>query len=184
MTLSVWIPFLPPSSNNIYINHPQGHGRVLSSKARAFKVQAMREVQQSGRVAFLGLKQNVPYELRLDVFFDQIEYKKSEKGKRFKRIDLSNQIKLVEDTVAEATGIGDEHNFRLVLSKHCDPEHQGVYVTLSPIPEEEIGLTKEQFDAKEKERRAPGGSSVSAQPHRASRGMQEIRIPRSTSGDK
>jgi Holliday junction resolvase RusA-like endonuclease len=141
----VWIDKLPPSSNKIYVNIPR-KGRFLSPQAMAFKIYAMREIQQQGRVAFLGLKQNVPYELQLAVFFDQIEYVKSLKGSRYKRIDLSNQVKLIEDTVAEAVGIGDEHNFRLVLEKHCDPDHPGMYVTLRPIAEDRVGLTKEQYD--------------------------------------
>jgi hypothetical protein len=107
----------------------------------------MREIQQKGRVAFLGFKANIPYELQLMVFFDQIEYLKSSKGSRYKRIDLSNQVKLIEDTVAAATGVGDEHNFRLVLEKHCDPKNPGMYVILRPISEDRVGLTKEQCDA-------------------------------------
>lgn len=144
--LRVWIDRLPPSSNKIYINIPR-KGRFLSPEARAFKVFAMRAIQQEGRVAFLGLKANVPYELRLTVFFDQVEYLKSAKGMRYKRIDLSNQVKLIEDTIAEAIGIGDEHNFRLILEKHCDPDHPGMYISIHPISEDRVGLTKEQYDA-------------------------------------
>lgn len=146
MNLKVWVPFLPPSSNNIYVTHPQGKGRVLSTQARTFKVKAMRVIQQEGRVAFLKMQSNIPYRLDLIVFFEQVEYKHSEKGSRYKKIDLSNQIKLIEDTVAEATGIGDEHNFKLRLEKHCDPEHPGMYVSLTPISEEKVGLTKERYD--------------------------------------
>ena len=143
--LRVWIDKLPPSSNHIYVSIP-GKGRFLSPQAMAFKVYAMRVIQQQGRVAFLGLKSNIPYELHLAVFFDQVEYLKSSKGSRYKRIDLSNQVKLIEDTVAAATGIDDAHNFRMVLEKHCDPDHPGMYVTLRPIEEGRMGLTKEQYD--------------------------------------
>lgn len=143
--LHVWIPFLPPSSNAIYVNIPR-HGRTLSTQARAFKVKAMREIQQKGGVAFLQLKPNVPYQLSLTVFFDHVEYKKSEKGNRYIIRDLSNVVKLIEDTVAAAVGIGDEHNFRLILEKHCDPEHPGMYVDLIRIPEDRVSLTKEEYD--------------------------------------
>lgn len=143
--LHVWIPFLPPSSNAIYVNIPR-HGRTLSTQARAFKVKAMREIQQQGRVAFMQLKTNVPYQLSLTVFFDKIELKKSEKGNRYVVRDLSNVVKLIEDTVAEAVGIGDEHNFRLVLEKHCDPENPGMYVDLVQISEDRVGLTKKEYD--------------------------------------
>ena len=144
-SLHVWIPFLPPSSNAIYVNIP-GHGRTLSTQARAFKVKAMREIQQQGRVAFMQMKSNVPYQLSLIVFFDQVEYKHSAKGNRYVVRDLSNVVKLIEDTVAAAVGIGDEHNFRLVLEKHCDPNKPGMYVDLVRISEDRVGLTKEQYD--------------------------------------
>jgi len=143
--LHVWVPFLPPSSNGIYVNIP-GHGRTLSTQARAFKVKAMREIQQKGRVAFLQLKPNVPYQLNLTVFFDHIEIKKSAKGNRYIVRDLSNVVKLIEDTVSEAVGIGDEHNFRLVLEKHCDPKNPGMYVDLIQISEKSVGLTKKEYD--------------------------------------
>ena len=76
--MHVWVPFLPPSSNAIYVNIPR-HGRTLSTQARAFKVKAMREIQQKGRVAFMQLKANVPYQLSLTVFFDQIESRSPQK---------------------------------------------------------------------------------------------------------
>ena len=144
--LRVWVPHLPPSSNQIYVRHPTGKGRILSDKARAFKIKAMRAIQKSGRVAFLNLRQNVPYELTLAVFFDTVEVAKSTKGSRYKKIDLSNQVKLIEDTTAAAVGLDDSHNFRLVLEKHCDPENPGIYVLLREISEEEVGLEKEAYE--------------------------------------
>jgi len=146
--LLVWVPHLPPSSNQIYIKHPTGKGRILSDKARAFKVKAMRTIQKEGRVAFMHLRQNVPYELTLAVFFEEVEVKKSTVGARYKKIDLSNQVKLIEDTTAEAVGLDDSHNFRVRLEKHCDPKNPGIYVRLREIPEEEVGLTKEAYDAR------------------------------------
>lgn len=144
--LTVWVPFLPPSSNSIYRRNPVGKGMTLSDKARLFKGRAMRVIQKQGRVAFMHLKQNVPYELRLIVFFKAVEVKSSKVGARYRKIDLSNMIKLIEDTAAEAVGVDDSHNFRIVLEKHCDPENPGLYVRLTEIPENRVGLTKEEYD--------------------------------------
>jgi Holliday junction resolvase RusA-like endonuclease len=146
--LHVWLPFLPPSSNNIYIRHPQGKGRILSHEARTFKIRAMREMQDSG-IAFVKTEQNVPYRLHLAVFFPQVEVVKSSVGARYKKIDLSNMVKLVEDTVAEATGLDDCHNFQLFLEKHCDEKHPGMYVGLKRIHEHNVGLTREAYDERE-----------------------------------
>lgn len=144
--MRVWVPLLPPSSNKIYIRHPQGKGKILSGQARAFKIKAMKAVQDGGSLVSLTLRQNVPYELRLAIFFEAVENVKSTVGARYKKIDSSNRVKLIEDTVAEAVGLDDSHNFRLVIEKHCDPDHPGIYVQLVEVPESEVGLTKEQYD--------------------------------------
>lgn len=144
--LRVWVPLLPPSSNNIYVRHPSGKGRVLSGKARRFKIRAMQAVQEGARVALMKLQPNVPYALHLAIFFEQVENKASRYGHRYKKMDLSNRIKLIEDTIAEAVGLDDCHNFQTVMEKHCDPDNPGLYVTLSRVPEEEVGLTKEAYD--------------------------------------
>lgn len=144
--LNIWVPYLPPSSNKIYIRHPTGKGRILSSEARTFQIRAMQEIQKHGRMVFMHLKPNIPYELRLAIFLDKIENASSGLGNRFKRVDLSNRVKLIEDVTAKAIGLGDEHNFRMILEKHCDPKNPGLYVELRTVPEDEVGLTKESYD--------------------------------------
>jgi len=158
MIFDLWIPYLPPSSNKIYIRHPKGMGKILSGDARKFKIDAMRAIQEAGRVAFMSLKNNVPYELRLAFFLDTVENKNSKAGERFKQIDLSNRVKLIEDTISEATGIDDRHNFRIVLEKHCDPKNTGIYITLAELNEEEVGLTKERYELRQRELDGTGGA--------------------------
>lgn len=162
--LRVWVPLLPPTSNNIYVRHPAGRGRVLSAKARHFKIRAMQAVQSHGRVVLLQVKRNVPYKLHLAIFFEQVENKASRKGDRYKKMDLSNRIKLIEDTIAEAVGLDDSHNFISTQEKHCDPNNPGLYVTLSRVPEEEVGLTKEAYDLRLQatEHHRAGGTSPTA----------------------
>jgi Holliday junction resolvase RusA-like endonuclease len=150
--LQVWIPFLPPSSNKIY--EPvwvQGkpRGKRLSKEGGKFKFRAMRVMQQDGRVAFLNLEEHVPYELTIAVFFKKI-YNAGwpEKAKnKYEKVDATNRIKLIEDTVADAVGLDDRHNFRIIVEKHCEPDNPGIYVMLRRIPEEEVGLTRREYDA-------------------------------------
>lgn len=146
MSLAIWVPCLPPSSNQIYVRHPAGKGRILSDNARKFKIKAMRAIQDGGRMLMIKLKENVPYELKLAIFFERVEVKKSTVGARFVKMDLSNRTKLIEDTVASAVGLDDSHNFRLVLEKHCDPKNPGIYVHLRELPEEEVARTKEEYE--------------------------------------
>jgi len=148
--LDVWIPFMPPTSNRIYRSFIK-NGRIevrLSDDAKRFKARAMQVIQQKGRTFLLQLQPNIPYELKVVVFFEELFNsgwpKKTEN--RYKRTDLSNRIKLIEDTVASAVGLDDSHNFRLTLEKQCDPQHPGLYVYLRETPETEVGLTKEAYD--------------------------------------
>jgi Holliday junction resolvase RusA-like endonuclease len=157
--LNIWVPYFPPSSNNIYIRHPSGKGRILSQEARTFKIRAMKTIQQEGRVSLMQVQKNVPYELHLVLFFPQVENQNSSKGDRYKKIDLSNRIKLIEDTVSEAVGLDDSHNFRLKQEKHCNPQSPGLYVVLRRVPEEEVGLTKEAYDALQLRKPEPHGAS-------------------------
>lgn len=175
--LRVVVPFLPPSSNNIYNTIP-GHGRRLSTPARQFQMKAMRVIQQEGRAALLKLKQNVPYQLKLVFYFPEVENKgwyetwtrgpkqgQRKAETRYKRIDLSNRIKLLEDTVADALGIDDCHTFRLVIEKEHDPKRPRVEVFLTPMPEK---------GGKEDETRS---GLLKDQPHGASRDLQKSRVP-------
>jgi hypothetical protein len=150
--LRVWVPFLPPSSNKIYEPvwvRGKPMGKRLSTSGRRFKVRAMKVIQEGGRAALLNLKEHIPYELTLAVFLEKVENKGWGSGaadNRYAKIDVTNRIKLIEDTVADAVGVDDRHNFRLALEKHCDPNHPGIYVILTEVPEKEVGLTKEEYE--------------------------------------
>lgn len=152
--LRVWVPYLPPSSNKIYEPvwvRGKPRGKRLSDAGRRFKIRAMKTIQEGGKAAFLHLKEDIPYELTLAVFLEKIENKGWHTGavdRRYAKVDVTNRIKLIEDTVADAVGIDDRHNFRISLEKHCDPDNPGIYVILSAAPEEEVGLTKEAYDVR------------------------------------
>lgn len=161
---SVWVPFLPPSSNKIY--EPvwiQGkpRGKRLSQPARTFKLRAMQVIQQEGRAALLNMKEHIPYELRIIIFFEKILNKgwPANADNKYKKVDTTNRVKLIEDTVADGVGVDDRHNFRIILEKHCDPHNPGIYVSLIEIPEREVGLTKEQYDGIQLQRHEPVGAN-------------------------
>lgn len=154
--LRVWVPLLPPSSNSIYmeIRNPKNKKRmrILTKEARTFKIRAMEYMQQEGGVAFIKPVTNIPYRLHLVFFLTKTEVLESSVGARYKKIDLSNMVKLIEDTVAEATGIDDSHNFQVFLEKHCDPKNPGIYVSLTPLKEHHVGLTRKEYDEREARR--------------------------------
>lgn len=140
---------LPPTSNNIYFNQPGG-GRSLTTEARSWKRRAIGEVVRQGKI---GLQEAFDYErkywLELHFFFEAVInkgwnefYKRGpKKGQRkaqskWKKMDLSNRVKLVEDAVKGATGVDDSCTFAHFLLKDCDPDNPRVEVALFTIKED------------------------------------------------
>jgi len=135
---------MPPSSNNIYFNI-QGGGRGLTGEARSWKKKATTEIINQNQLQFAkALDPNVKYELVLHFYFEQIENKgcnefftkgaKAGQRKaetRWKRMDLSNRIKLVEDALKDAIAVDDSSTFIHTLVKDEDPKEPRVEVTLT-----------------------------------------------------
>lgn len=149
--LHVWVPLFPPSSNKIY--EPvwvdgKPRGKRLTTDARKFKIRAMHHLQKTGNVDTLKVDEHVPYELTVSLFFEKVVNKgwPDAAKARYAKVDATNRIKLLEDTAADAVGLDDRHNFRIIIEKHCNPDTPGFYVTLRQIPEKEVGLTKEEYD--------------------------------------
>ena len=141
---------LPPTSNNIYFNVPGG-GRQLTNEARSWKKKAVGLIVRETGLGFQeAFDTNVKYWLDLAFYFEQVEnknwlefYKRGpKKGQRkgenrWKKMDLSNRIKLAEDAVKVATGVDDSATFIHVLSKDCDPENPRVEIKLFQMRDDE-----------------------------------------------
>lgn len=98
---------MPPSVNAIYFT--RGKNRVLTTLGKTYKEDIKSVIIQH----IMSTKQvlefkNIPMILHLTFFFTHIENKNYQKsGNRFKRIDVSNRIKILEDAIAETLGIDD-----------------------------------------------------------------------------
>jgi hypothetical protein len=150
-----WFPDLPPSVNEMYFT--KGKRRILTSKARAYKQRFISEaweacpdldrfVRQAGDRWFVLLE--------IDFYFASLVNKgwltKTRAGKRkaaqrYKRVDASNRVKLLEDAVSECMGI-DDSRFQVNVRKHMSPE-TGVSVQLSLIDPTTYGVPDEYVDS-------------------------------------
>jgi crossover junction endodeoxyribonuclease RusA len=91
--LTVTLP-MPPSANRIWRNV---QGRTLLSKdARAYKEQAGWLVVAAAKAQALRITQHSRFSLTLLLWY----------GNR-RRTDISNRVKLLEDTIADALGFDD-----------------------------------------------------------------------------
>lgn len=104
------LPCLPPSTNHAYVNNGFG-GRKLSAGARAFLTETKAHLAHTYPREMMIFRPNVPYLLVMRFHFEAIEnanWGRSGKGKtRYKKVDATNRIKLLEDALADAGGIDD-----------------------------------------------------------------------------
>lgn len=130
MTTVIWLPGLPPLSvNNAYKNTP--HGRAPSREMKAWKRDAAILLRQSlGPADGLifphdGLmSMEIEFRQPHDVWFTRT-------GAPRKR-DVSNAIKLVEDAVADYTGVDDCWYF-CVAAKKIVSKNAGIQITITEM---------------------------------------------------
>jgi len=139
---------MPPTSNNIYTT--VRNRRIKTTEARSWQTRAVKEImRQSGLSIQDEFDQDRMYRLDLHFYFDRVinkgwseRYLKGpKKGQRkaenkWKKIDLGNRLKLLEDTVRNAVGVDDSSTFILHLVKGCDPGKERVSVQMYSIEEE------------------------------------------------
>lgn len=117
------LPYLPPSANHAYFNLPGG-GRTLTKKGRKFKKEAGIHLIRTYSSELMLFKKNEPYGVAIRFFFPNVQ-NKTWPGKattRYKRIDTSNRVKLVEDVLAEVADTDDSQHMILLLGKSQGPE--------------------------------------------------------------
>ena len=126
-TLRIIIPFLPPSSNKIYVTDWKRKRRFKSKEANAF-AEGFRArvvpVYLPWLSKLVGPEQDpcVTYTVATDLYFPRKEVLNMTWGDttvkkpamtRYKKMDTGNRLKLVNDCLAEALQIDDAHFFQI-----------------------------------------------------------------------
>lgn len=144
------IPFLPPSSNHIYVSN-RGRGRFLSSDAKKFKTRAVAHIQSNCLAQIARLNRNLIYRVWYCFYFpleDLINTtfgtgKKGAAATRYKRMDVENRLKLVADSLATAIGIDDCQFFEsgnAKLSAALVGGREQIHIFLTPEDPRRFGL--------------------------------------------
>lgn len=119
------IPELPPSVNHAYMTIMKGKGmkkiplRVLTKEGRRFKKEATSHLARTYPTELKHFKRNHPFGLAILFVFEAIQNKtwpESAKS-RYKRIDVSNRVKLLEDVLADVADIDDSQHMMVILAK-------------------------------------------------------------------
>jgi Holliday junction resolvase RusA-like endonuclease len=141
MIYSFRIPLGAPSSNGAYTNHPK-LGRILTRKGRDFlNVAHASLTAQMLQQRWGSLPSDVPLRMSYVFYMTGLLTKgwPKQAKNRYKRVDLSNRIKLVEDAVMRALGCDDSQVFELHLQKV--PSEEEAIVILVEVMEEHEGGT-------------------------------------------
>ena len=116
--LNIELP-MPPSVNKLY--YVRNGRKALSSEGRALKEQMKTAVSLlCVSNPAVGDLTNTPLTLHLVFYFPEIEnrgWSQKKTTTRYKRVDVSNRVKLVEDAICEALGIDDSAFMSIHLSK-------------------------------------------------------------------
>ena len=115
--LHIQIPSLPPSSNHAYFNLKGG--RSLTKEGKKYKTETTTHIARSYPFELAQIRQNEPYVLYIRLYFDKLEnddWPKKSKS-RYKTVDASNRVKLLEDCVKDACGIDDAQHMIVIVEK-------------------------------------------------------------------
>jgi hypothetical protein len=125
-------PSLPVSVNKMYFT--KFNRRQLTKEGRAWKA---RFVTSRGGLTpkdFMSFSFDITkqYCLTLTFYIHEKRLKsktfgeKNDKGARYKykKLDVSNLIKMVEDCISQITGIPDQNNYKLIVTKKGIPNDE------------------------------------------------------------
>jgi Holliday junction resolvase RusA-like endonuclease len=145
--LVIEYPVIPPTSNKLYFR-----GTQLTAVARQYGESFSQFVAQRYGAQILELDNKAIYALHLRFFFESLtnptfenqNVPPSKRAKtRYKRIDLSNRIKLLEDCIRDAIDIDDSQTFAASQEKHqiAPGEQERVMIMIQRIEPKFFGLS-------------------------------------------
>lgn len=125
----LWLDGVPPSANHAYIN--MKHGRTLSKEGKKYIAETKTGLVERFGKELRIFKPDKPYLIFFRFFFPAVENAGWFTGNaetRYKRIDVTNRVKLLEDCLKSAGGIDDSQHIRVVLDKQQGKERTDIWV--------------------------------------------------------
>lgn len=131
------IPSLPPSVNHAYYNLPRG-GRVLTKEGKRYKAETAAHLTQTYPSVLARIAPNQPYSivyiLTIPTLLNNGYPDKAEN--KYKKLDASNRIKLLEDVLADVMGIDDSTSMNVLAAKQVGPHAATEIVIYGDEPDE------------------------------------------------
>ena len=148
------LPDMPPTTNHAYENVPpvkvrgkivRGGGRRLTDRGKAFKRESKVYLTKHYGASLAQIKENVPYLVHFVFFFNNLFNKTYPKQSRtrYKKMDATNRVKLLEDVLADVCGIDDSQFMVVILTKspNAAGEEERVTIRLYDLEKEEPSIS-------------------------------------------
>lgn len=148
---------LPPSTNKLYQRIRNG-GVILTKEARTFRERLHQKViDELPSLSNFPVTAETLYRFDTILFFESLEnqgwHKTYTKGKnkgkrkaatRYKKIDVDNRVKFLQDSVMASLGADDSQVFVGYQEKHEDPGEPRAEVKVTVIPRDPFFHRKER----------------------------------------
>jgi Holliday junction resolvase RusA-like endonuclease len=126
--IHLYVPSLPPSVNAAYFTTAKRKGkvtipiRVLTPEGKRYKAETKGYIAQHYPSELKFFQPNKPLCLLIKFTFEGFDslHNKTwpkEAKSRYKKLDVSNRLKIFEDAVSAATGLDDSQNFMVSIVK-------------------------------------------------------------------
>ena len=113
------IPSIPPSSNHAYFQ--RGPVRALSTAGQAYKKETTAYITKKHTLKLKEFRPNKPYLLYILLHMPNLLNQGWPENckTRYKKQDISNRVKLLEDVLAEVTNV-DDSNYETVIARKIE----------------------------------------------------------------
>lgn len=136
------IPFLPPSINHAYFT--RGRMRVLTKEGKSFKTNVQTHLARNHQDFLSFFDRNVPYCVIIRVSFPEeaLFFKgwPEKASNRYKALDATNRIKLVEDAICAACKHDDRQHWHVAILKTTADGEGGTDIWAFNLEEEDSPL--------------------------------------------
>lgn len=127
------LPYLAPTVNHVYMHIRKGNKtlRVLTAEGRKFKKEAEAHLTKTYPLLLAGMKKDTPYSMFFKFTVTDLVNKGWAKGEtaRYKRHDVSNRIKVLEDVIVEVTAVDDANYMTVACQKvQGEEERTDIYI--------------------------------------------------------
>jgi Holliday junction resolvase RusA-like endonuclease len=137
--IHIVIDGIPPSTNHAYFT--KGARRILTTKGRAYLLETKTKILREFPKVLSFFVKNKPYLVYFRFHLPQIYNAgyPTKTDSRYKTIDVSNRVKLLEDALKDVAAIDDAQNICVVTHK-CPGDQEKTEIFIWSVEDEETPL--------------------------------------------